>query len=167
MKFLLPTINLIENKKYRINRISLNYNNSKYFGILYEYVDENKQKAINSFIKKLKNDGKKVDLLLAIEKNNADNRYFKTFKINEIGFLGNWKNNNVKSFIYQPYDFLIYLDLKIIPEMENILIKSLSRCRIGFSYNKLKILEMILKTENEFDIDYRLNKLYHYLKKIK
>ena len=51
--------------------------------------------------------------------------------------------------------------------MENILIKSLSRCRIGFSYNKLKILEMVLKTENEFDVDYRLNKLYHYLKKIK
>ena len=90
-----------------------------------------------------------------------------SFKINEIGFFGNWKNNNVKSFIYQPYDFLIYLDLKIIPEMENILIKSLSRCRIGLSYNKLKILEMILKTENQFDIDYRLNKLYHYLKKIK
>ena len=72
MKFLLPTINLIENKKYRINRISLNYTNSKYFGILYEYVDENKQKAINSFVKKLKNDGKKVDLLPAIEKNNAE-----------------------------------------------------------------------------------------------
>ena len=124
MKFLLPTINLIENRKYRVNRISLNYVNSKYFGILYEYVDENKQKEINSFVKKLKLDGKKVDLLPAIKKNNADNRYFKTFRFNEINFLGEWKNKNVNSFIYQPYDFLIYLDLKINPEMENILIKS-------------------------------------------
>ena len=86
--------------------------------------------------------------------------------MSDINFLGKWKNKNVNSFIYQPYDFLIYLDLKINPEMENILIKSLSRCRIGFSYNKLKILEMILKTENEFDIKDRLEKLYHYLKKI-
>lgn len=166
MKFLLPTINLIENKKYRVNRISLSYVNSKYFGILYEYVDENKQKEVNNFVKKLKLDGKKVDLLPAIKKNNADNRYFKTFRLSDINFLGKWKNKNVNSFIYQPYDFLIYLDLKINPEMENILIKSLSRCRIGFSYNKLKILEMILKTENEFDIKDRLEKLYHYLKKI-
>ena len=82
MKFLLPAINLIEHKKYRVNRISLNYLNSKYFGILYEYVDENKQKEINLFVKKLKLDGKKVDLLPAIKKNNADNRYFKTFRLN-------------------------------------------------------------------------------------
>ena len=86
MKFLLPTINLIENKKYRVNRISLNYINSKYFGILYEYVDENKQKEINNFVKKLKLDGKKVDLLPAIKKNNAVRKYFKKFNLIEIAF---------------------------------------------------------------------------------
>ena len=142
MKFLLPAINLIEHKKYRVNRISLNYLNSKYFGILYEYVDENKQKEINSFVKKLKLDGKKVDLLPAIKKNNADNRYFKTFRLNEINFLGKWKNKNVNSFIYQPYDFLIYLDLKISSEMENILIKSLSGSKLPIRFNKSILISL-------------------------
>ena len=36
---------------------------------------------------KLKSDGKRVDFLPLISKN-ADNRYFKTFKDEEINFLG-------------------------------------------------------------------------------
>ena len=167
MKILLPTINKIKNKRLKINRASISYPKSNHIGILYSYIDENKQKAINELVKNLKKDGKTVDLLPAITKRNADNRYFKTFKIDEINTFGKWKNNNVNLFIYQQYDFIIYPDLKLNPEMENILINTYSKCRIGFIENKTILFELILKSDLEFDIDHRLNKLYKYLQKLK
>jgi hypothetical protein len=51
--------------------------------------------------------------------------------------------------------------------MENILINSYSKCRIGFFDSSINLFEMILKSELEYDIDYRMNKLYKYLKKLK
>ena len=58
MKFLLNTINKFKNRNSKINRASINYRDSKHLGVLYKYIDENKQKALNDFSKKLKSDGK-------------------------------------------------------------------------------------------------------------
>ena len=167
MKILLNLFNKLKRKKLSINRASLSYKKASHIGILYTYIDENKQKAINEFVNNLKKDGKRVDLLLAITNKNADNRYFKTFRLEEINSIGKWSNNNVNLFIYQQYDFLIYPDLNLIPEMENILINSFSKCRIGFINEKINLFEMILKSDIEYDINHRLSKLYNYLKKLK
>ena len=137
MKILLNLFNKLKRKKLSINRASLSYKNASHIGILYTYIDENKQRVINEFVNKLKKDGKRVDLLPAITNKNADNRYFKTFRLKEINSIGKWSNNNVNLFIYQQYDFLIYPDLNLIPEMENILINSFSKCRIGFINQKM------------------------------
>ena len=67
---------------------------------------------------------------------------------------------------FQQYDFLIYPDLSITPEMENIIIRSYSKCRISFIKIKKNLFELILKSDNEYDIDIRLKSLYRYLKKI-
>lgn len=167
MKALLPILNKFKRKKLLINRASNSYDIAKHIGILYTYIDENKQKVINEFVEKLKKDNKRVDLLPAITNKNADNRYFKTFRLEEINSFGKWSNNHVNLFIYQQYDFLIYPDLNLIPEMENILINSYSKCRIGFFNNNKNLFEMILKSELEYDIEHRMNKLYKYLKKLK
>tara|TARA_B100000287_G_scaffold186689_1_gene176536 strand:- start:325 stop:828 length:504 start_codon:yes stop_codon:yes gene_type:complete len=167
MKIILSLFNKLKRKKLSINRASISYKKANHIGILYTYIDENKQKAINEFVDNLKKDGKKVDLLLAITNKNADNRYFKTFRLEEINSFGIWSNNHVNLFKYQQYDFLIYADLNLIPEMENILINSYSKCRIGFFNEKMNLFEMILKSEFEYDINYRLSKLYKYLKKLK
>jgi len=167
MKILLKLFNKLKRKKLSINRASLSYKNASHIGILYTYIDENKQRVINEFVNKLKKDGKRVDLLPAITNKNADNRYFKTFRLEEINSIGKWSNNNVNLFIYQQYDFLIYPDLNLIPEMENILIHSFSKCRIGFINQKMNLFEMILKSDIEYDINHRLSKLYNYLKKLK
>ena len=125
MKLILPLINKLKRKRLLINRASESYKKASHIGILYSYIDENKQRAINEFVEKLKKDGKKVDLLPSIKNKNADNRYFKTFRLEEVNSLGKWSNNHVNLF------------------------------------------EMILKSELEYDIDYRMNKLYKYLKKLK
>ena len=167
MNIILKSINNLKKRRFKINRASTSYSNSKNIGVLYTYIDENKQRAVNNFVSNLKKDGKRVDLLPAIQKKNADNRYFKTFKVDEISTFGIWKNNNVNLFIFQEYDFLIYPDLIVSPEMENILIRSYSKCRIGFIRSDKNLFEMVLMSDNEFDIEYRLKKLYNYLKKLK
>ena len=167
MNIILKTINNFKKRRFKINRASTSYSKSKNIGLLYSYIDENKQRAINNFVNCLKKDGKRVDLLPAIQKRNADNRYFKTFKLDDISTLGSWKNNNVNLFIFQEYDFLIYPDLMVNLEMENILIRSYSKCRIGFIRNKKNLFGMVLMSDNEFDIEHRLKKLYNYLKKLK
>ena len=167
MNIILKSINNLKKRRFKINRASTSYSNSKNIGVLYTYIDENKQRAVNNFVSSLKKDGKRVDLLPAIQKKNADNRYFKTFKVDEISTFGIWKNNNVNLFIFQEYDFLIYPDLIVSPEMENILIRSYSKCRIGFIRSDKNLFEMVLMSDNEFDIEYRLKKLYNYLKKLK
>tara|TARA_B100000886_G_scaffold214597_1_gene148787 strand:+ start:1437 stop:1937 length:501 start_codon:yes stop_codon:yes gene_type:complete len=166
MKYLLNTINKIKNKSIKVNRASISYNNSKHVGILYKYIDENKQKALNDFKNKIISDGIRVDFLPSIRKKNADNRYFKTFKSDEINMFGNWSNNNVNLFIYQQYDFIIYPDLYLSYDMENILIRSNAKCRVGFIENKFNLFELLIKSDKDYDIDHRLNKLYHYLKKV-
>ena len=167
MNFILKIINNLKKRRFKINRASTSYPKSRNIGILYTYIDENKQRSLNNFVSNLKKDGKKVDLLPLIKKKNADNRYYKTFRINEISPFGNWKNNSVNLFIYQEYDFLIYPDLKLNPEMENIIIRSYSKCRIGFIKTDKNLFEMVLMSDKEFDIEYRLKKLYDYLQKLK
>lgn len=81
MKLILPLINKLKRKRLLINRASGSYKKASHIGILYSYIDENKQRAINEFVEKLKKDGKKVDLLPSIKNKNADNRYFKTFRL--------------------------------------------------------------------------------------
>ena len=166
MKFILKSLNKLINNSSTINRASINYKETKHIGILYKYVDENKQKALNDFAKKIKLDGKRVDFLPAISKRNADNRYLKTFRTSEINLLGKWSNSNVNLFIYQQYDFIIYPDLYLNNEMENILIRSHAKCRVGFIHNRLNLFELLLKSDNEYDITHRLMKLYSYIKKI-
>ena len=73
MKILLNLFNKLKRKKLSINRASLSYKNASHIGILYTYIDENKQRVINEFVNKLKKDGKRVDLLPAITNRNADN----------------------------------------------------------------------------------------------
>ena len=70
MKLILPLINKLKRKRLLINRASESYKKASHIGILYSYIDENKQRAINEFVEKLKKDGKKVDLLPSIKNKN-------------------------------------------------------------------------------------------------
>ena len=80
--------------------------------------------------------------------------------------MGEWKSNNANNLIYHPYDYLIYIDLNLNEEVKNILIRSLAKCRIGFK-NEKKLFDLIIKSKNEFDVEYRLDELNKYLKMIK
>jgi len=167
MKYLLSIINRLERRKHRINRKSIGYKQSFNIAIIYSYESEIKQKFINKFTKKLEKDDKKVDLYPIVEFVTAENRYLKSFKIKDLNLMGIWKNNNANNLIYQPYDYLIYTDLVLNQEIENIFIRSLAKCRIGFISDYNYLFEMIIKSNKEYDIENRLNEMCRYLKMIK
>ena len=64
MKLILPLINKLKRKRLLINRSSESYKKAIHIGILYSYIDENKQRAINEFVEKIKLDNHG---LLAVE----------------------------------------------------------------------------------------------------
>ena len=166
MKYFLSLLNYIESKKHRVNRKSINYKKSLSIAIVYYYESEIKQKFVNKFLNNLKKDNKNIDLYPIIEFTNAENRYLYTFKTKDLNFWGKWKSNNANNLIYQPYDYLIYIDLNLNEEIKNILIRSLAKCRIGFK-NEKKLFDLIIKSKNEFDFECRLDELVKYLKMIK
>ena len=167
MKYFLSIINKLERKRERINRKSINYKKSIRIAIIYLYESEKKQKFIDKLSSKMKKDKKKVDLYPIVELVNAENRYLNTIKIKDLNFWGNWKNSNANNLIYQPYDYLIYPDLKINQEVENILIRSLAKCRVGFIVECNNLFDMIIKSTKEFDLENRLDELIKYVKMIK
>ena len=67
MKLILPLINKLKRKRLLINRASESYKKASHIGILYSYIDENKQRAINEFVEKLKKDGKKLIYYLLLK----------------------------------------------------------------------------------------------------
>ncbi len=167
MKYFLSIINKLERKRDRINRKSINYKKSKSIAIVYRYESEKKQKFIDKISSEMKKDKKKVDLYPIVELVNAENRYLNTIKIKDLNFWGNWKNSNANNLIYQPYDYLIYVDLKVNQEIENILIRSLAKCRVGFIIESSNLFDMIIKSTKEFDLENRLDELIKYVKMIK
>lgn len=167
MKYFLSIINKLERKRDRINRKSINYKKSKSIAIVYRYESEKKQKFIDKISSEMKKDKKKVDLYPIVELVNAENRYLNTIKIKDLNFWGNWKNSNANNLIYQPYDYLIYTDLKMNQEIENILIRSLAKCRVGFIIESSNLFDMIIKSTKEFDLENRLDELIKYVKMIK
>jgi len=167
MKYFLSIINKLERKRDRINRKSINYKKSKSIAIVYRYESEKKQKFIDKLSLEMKKDKKKVDLYPIVELVNAENRYLNTIKIKDLNFWGNWKNSNANNLIYQPYDYLIYADLKVNQEIENILIRSLAKCRVGFIIECSNLFDMIIKSTKEFDLENRLDELIKYVKMIK
>lgn len=166
MNYFLNLINYLEAKKHRINRKSISYKKSLSIAIVYYYESEIKQKFVNKFLNNFKKDNKRIDLFPIIEFTNAENRYLYSFKTKDLSFWGKWKSKNANNLIYHPYDYLIYIDLNLNEEIKNILIRSLAKCRIGFK-NEKTLFDFIIKSKNEFDLEYRLDELIKYLKMIK
>ena len=46
MSIILKSINNFKKRRFKINRASISYSKSKNIGLLYTYIDENKQRAI-------------------------------------------------------------------------------------------------------------------------
>lgn len=167
MRILLPLINRLLSKKIKTERESISYQEAKKVGVIYSNDDIKMADSLMELIQKLENDGKTINkLILDTSTEKLDNPF--SFKKSDISFFGTWKNDNVKKFYDTNFDFLLYPSELTSPVIENILLHSKCKCRIGI-YNDdfAHIFEMMVKMPSKATESQKMDTIYKYLKVLK
>jgi uncharacterized protein YkuJ len=119
-------------KKNTAFRGSVMYQDAKNVGILYTAEDLGKHDVIKDLVRKFEKDGKNVNVLSFLPKDvqNFEFRYT-FFTDKDLSVFGNFKSEEVKKFVNQPFNYLLYFDFESDPVMRYILSMSRAQCRVG------------------------------------
>lgn len=142
--------------------------NSLSIGILFTYSDQHNFELVNDMKARLEKEGKKVDsMTYIVEMGENDNYPFPFFNFKDIDFWGNWKKTDVKKFIDLPFDYLLNLDLCTNNVTQNILAKSMAKCRVGrYEQGKSDYFELMID-HKENDYGQFIDQVYHYIKNLR
>lgn len=125
----------------------IDYQNAQDIGILIDGRDIKSMESVQSFVKKLQKDGKKVSVLTYMHRKTKLPFTFKFnfFRYRDISITGYIKSKAVNEFINKSFDYLYCINIKPTIIFENILLQSKAKCRIGkfFSYRK-KYTELLI-----------------------
>lgn len=155
-------------------RKTINYADARNIGIMFKIpVNKNEPKedknleTFKNFVKKLKNDMKKVQGITFYDKKNPYNFKHYNFTRWEITYLGSLRSEKVKKFIDTDFDYLFCIDINPSTVFENILIKSKAKCRIGkYASDKTKYFELMIKIGDNEDIDVLIDQMKHYTQEL-
>ena len=155
-------------KSSRANRNTNGFADSLSIGILYTYSDRHNFGLVNELIEKLRKEGKKVRSMTYIVKMGENDSYqFPFFNAQDMDFWGNWKKLDVKEFIDIPFDYLLSLDLNTNDVTQNILAKSMAKCRVGrYEEGKSDYFEMMID-HKENSYNQFIDQVYHYIKNVR
>lgn len=147
-------------------KCSISYSNAEKIGIIFTTDDIEKHKLIKTFIKKLKQDNKQVEVLTYLPKGRENHEFlFNFFTEKDVSFFGKFNNKDVIKFAARNFDFLFNLDCNPHPLLESILAICKSSCRVGcYQENKSRFYELMIQpkystTENLIDEMYRYTKI--------
>lgn len=113
-------------------RGSVTYQDAKQVGILYTAEDLNKHDVIKDLVRNFENDGKKVKVLSYLPKDIQNFEFrFNFFTQKDLSMFGKFKNEDVMSFVQQPFNYLLYVDFESDPVMRYLLSMSRAQCRVG------------------------------------
>ncbi len=155
-------------KKNNVKRTSINYEDAKCIGILFTITNRKKHTEVRNFIKKLKTDGKEVEVLclLGTGKENYD-FVFDYFTKKEFTFFGRTTSPSLNSFIQKKFDYVFHLDTSLGLFMENSLATSQAKCRVGiYQEGKDSFYELMFKTKKDEEFGASLVQMYNFVKTI-
>lgn len=172
--FILPILNKFILKRKKAERITLNYKDARNIGIMFNLPtlkdkskNERNLESLKNFVKKLKDDGKKVQGLTFDNKNSPYNFKHYYFASREITYLRSLRSESVKKFINNDFDYLFCIDIKPSYVFHNILAKSKAKCRIGkYDINKINYFELMIKIKDTDGIDVLIDQMNHYTQEL-
>lgn len=169
MKILLPIINKLKARKHFSLRENPSYARAEKIGILLIQKAGEESYAANNLVQKIMEDGKSVSTLIMTQKPlSKETTETNHFTEKDISFWGNWKQKNVQEFYENKFDFLIYPELTILPIIENILLSSQAKCRVGFFLEESShLFELMIKPVNNPHSKEKLQEIYQCLIKLK
>jgi len=155
-------------KSTKAVRETSGFSNSLSIGILFTYSDKHNFALVNEMVDKLEKEGKNTSSITYIMKIGEDDNYqFPFFNIKDVDFWGRWKKMEVNNFIELPFDYLLNLDLKINNVTQNILARSMAKCRVGrYEEGKSDFFELMIDHKEDKYEQY-INQVYHYIKNLR
>ena len=158
----------LANRRRLSSRGSKSFPSSSTIGILFTVEDIDKHNNIKKFIEKLEAENKKVSSICFLPKGKDNFEFlFNFFTKKEIGYFGQLKNEYLKDFLNQSFDYLFLLDQKSTPCMQYILANSQAKCRVGLAENQnQEFMELLIKPKSKTMEDI-VDDLLTYIKKIK
>lgn len=153
-------------KKNRIARSSMNYDQVNKVGILFTIDSKEKHNTIKGFIKELEADGKQVEVVAYLPKNQENHEFLYDFYTSkDISFWGSITSERVISFASKPFDYLFYLDNQSNLLNRNILAMSKAKCRITpFDEQNEEFSEMMVQVPKNNGMKQLVDEMYRYTK---
>ena len=147
--------------------ISEAYANAKKIGLLYSFDAERKSGVIEELITKFESDQKDVHTMTFVPAKSGETPEYAFFTEKDLGANGKWKNESVKEFSDQNFDFLVSLDWDVNKYTQHILATSRSKCRVGrYEEGKSQFFEFMITPKDDHYQGY-LKELYHYLTNVR
>ena len=126
-----------ELKKNKASRSTVPYQQALNVGVVFTVEDRQKHEAIKEFIKKLENDGKKVQVIEFLPEDRENYEFkFDFFSEKDLSFWGKITAENALRFSEKPFDFLFYIDINPNPFILHLLARGKARCRVGRSWEQ-------------------------------
>ena len=156
------------NKLNLEKRISVNFELASRIGILLH--KQFPQAVAKNLVTELKNNGKDVTILYYNKSKSERLREIDCVIFNNKDFKwnGKIKSDSLKKFIKTEFDFLFSLNTSPFLPFENILARSVAKCRVGqFTKKQSEYYELMIHTSNANDTKELAHQMLYYTKMIK
>jgi hypothetical protein len=154
-------------RKSTIKRASTAYKHAESVGIIFSVEDRTKHDNIKDFIKRLEQDGKKVQVLEFLPKKKENYEFlFDFFTLEDLSFWGNITSERAVKFSNTAFDYLFYIDSQSNPLVLNLLARSKAHCRVGkFNEADSPYFEMMI--EDNGSTKTLIDNVYKYTRQLK
>lgn len=153
-------------RKDQLKRDSIGFNEARYFGILFTADSEEKFTRIKSLVKDLEDLGKNIEVISYLPKGKTNFEFlFNIFTSQDISFFGKFTNDDVNKFIQKKFDYLLCLDVRLHPVIENIIAMSQAHCRVG-RYDEIHkdMFEFMISQDESKTYIHLIDEISRYLK---
>lgn len=110
------------------------FDQAKSIGILYTWVDAQKEEALSSFLEEV-GQNRRVEILCFNPTKNAIETQNPVFDESVLSNFGKLNSPEVQNFIKLPFDYLFHFDLDSDEIVKSILVQTKAKCRIGIHDN--------------------------------
>jgi len=154
-------------KKNGVKRASTPYKRAEHIGIIFSVEDRTKHDNIKDFIKRLEQDGKKVQVLEFLPKKKENYEFlFDFFTLEDLSFWGNITSERAVKFSNMAFDYLFYIDSQSNPLVLNLLARSKALCRVG-KFNEADSPYFELMIEDNGSTKTLIDNVYKYTRQLK
>lgn len=151
-----------------ITRNPVSYQQAQTVGLLFDATDPQDRNTVRDYTDQLKNQGKEVTLFAYFRAPEHDpNLPFKHFTNKDLDWFQRPKDDAIRHFVQQPFDFLINLNPSQEPVLEYISALSKAHLRVGPYSDKLYCYDLMIDTAKKRNLDYFIKHVAYFLNRLK